>query len=385
MKIIAWYLPQFHETPENNEWWGNGFTEWTNVKKGKQLYSDQYQPRVPQNQNYYDLLNPATAKWQVNLAKQYGIYGFCMYHYWFDGKLLLNKPVENYLQDASLNLPFCLCWANDKWTNCWKSDDPTILIDQNYGKEEMWQKHFDYFLPFFQDPRYIRNDGKPMLGIYCPEGIPCLDAMIAYWQEAAQKAGLPGISLFYQGLLWNDNANKKDDSFDFEVIMEPAQEMKAIRQQRKKGAYQLKRMIPLWAYRVFEKPLFYLSEYVLRHWNQQTPSYLYEEVWQRTVSLQPNSMKQIPGAFSDWDNTCRKGQRGTYLSGANPEVFKKYFKQLVSKTKEIYHKDMIFFFAWNEWAESGYLEPDEKYGSAYLQAIHDVLVELEELPHDSSF
>lgn len=151
MKVIAFYLPQFHEIPENNEWWGKGFTEWVNVKKAKPLYRGQNQPRVPLQRNYYNLEDVSVQEWQVELAKKYGVYGFCMYHYWFNGHLLLEKPVEQYLKNNKLDLPFCLCWANENWTNVWAAGGNKILISQTYGDKNEWKKHFDYFLPFFKD------------------------------------------------------------------------------------------------------------------------------------------------------------------------------------------------------------------------------------------
>lgn len=380
MKVIAWYLPQFHETPENNEWWGEGFTEWTNVKKGVQLYPDQYQPRVPLNNNYYNLLDKKVLEWQVELAKKHGIYGFCMYHYWFDGKLLLEKPIELYLENKDLDLPFCLCWTNDKWTNTWKSDDPKILIDQTYGDKEMWKKHFDYFLPFFKDSRYITKDGKPMLGIYVPQVIPCLKEMIDFWQEEAKRHGFQGLCLFYENLLWNHTKEDLSPFFDYEVAMEPAEQMAVVRRERNGKLFKIKSLIPGWVFKVFEKIMFYLMEHVSRKLDEQAPSFSYEDIWKRVVEKSPKNEKEIPGAFSDWDNTVRKGKRGTYLSTPDPEIFKKYFRELVKKAKSEYKKDMIFFFAWNEWAESGYLEPDEQFGYSYLENIRDVLVELDEFP-----
>ena len=188
-------------------------------KKGVQLYPYLHQPRVPLNNNYYNLLDKKVLEWQVELAKKHGIYGFCMYHYWFDGKLLLEKPIELYLEKTSISL-FCFFsrWTNDKWTNTWKSDDPKILIDQTYGDKEMWKKHFDYFLPFFKDSRYITKDGKPMLGIYVPQVIPCLKEMIDFWQEEAKRHGFPGLCLFYENLLWNHTKEDLSPFFDYEVV-----------------------------------------------------------------------------------------------------------------------------------------------------------------------
>lgn len=187
MKIIAYYLPQFHDIPENDEMWGKGFTEWVNVKQAKPLFEGHNQPRIPKGGNYYNLLSNDIKKWQISLAKTYGIYGFCMYHYWFGGKLLLEKPVEQYLEDKSLDFPFCICWANENWTNAWKSDNNKVLIEQHYGGKEEWKAHFEYLSPFFQDKRYIKVDGKPLFLLYRPELISTLNEMLDYWQELAYK------------------------------------------------------------------------------------------------------------------------------------------------------------------------------------------------------
>lgn len=379
MKILAWYLPQFHETPENNEWWGEGFTEWTNVKKAVQLYPDQYQPRIPLNNNYYNLLNKDTIQWQANIAKKYGIYGFCFYHYWFTGKHLLEKPIKILLDNTDIHMPFCICWTNEKWTNIWKDGTPTILMDQNYGDKELWEKHFTYFLPFFKDSRYIKENNKPLLGIYEPKEIPCLKPMIEYWQERARQEGFSGLTMFYKSGDTNADMQHKE-LFTYDVFQQPSNALSYSLQEQHKGVWQIRKKMPKWVFRVFAKPLFYVRERFLDKWGSERQGYLYEEIWKQVVSNNPTCPTTIPVAFSDWDNTSRKGKRGTYLSNPNPEIFKKYFEKLVIKAKRVYKKDWMFFFAWNEWAESGYLEPDEKFGYRYLESIREVLIKLNEFP-----
>ena len=144
MKIIAFYLPQFHEFRENDEWWGKGFTEWTNVKSAKPLYKGHNQPKVPYGEKYYNLLDTETLRWQSKLAKEYGVYGFCYYHYWFDGKMLMNRPMELLLENTDITQKFCICWANEKWTKAWAKKERTVLIDQTYGNEKDWKEHFEY-------------------------------------------------------------------------------------------------------------------------------------------------------------------------------------------------------------------------------------------------
>ena len=163
MKLISLYLPQFHEIPENNDAWGNGFTEWTNVRKSRPLYFGHRQPRVPLGENYYNLLDVKVMERQSTLAQRAGIYGFCFYHYWFNGRMVLEKPVNNWLLDKKIRTHFCFCWANEPWTKTWHGagGNMEILIPQTYGGEEEWEQHYRYFLPFFKDERYIKEDGKP--------------------------------------------------------------------------------------------------------------------------------------------------------------------------------------------------------------------------------
>lgn len=192
-KVIPFYLPQFHTIPENDEWWGKGFTEWTNVKSAKAYRKDQSQPRIPLNNNYYDLSKIETLKWQANLARKYGIYGFCFYHYWFNGKLLLEKPSQNLLANKDIELRFCFSWANEPWARTWDGKNREVLMPQEYGGENEWKKHFEYLLPFFKDNRYIRVNGKPMFLIYKSASIAKCEDMMLYWQKLAKDAGLTGI------------------------------------------------------------------------------------------------------------------------------------------------------------------------------------------------
>ena len=172
MKIIAFYLPQFHRVPENDKWWGEGFTEWTNTSRAKPLFVGHRQPRIPQNENYYDLLNPEVQEWQANLARKFGIFGFCYYHYWFNGKRLLEKPLETVLSTGKPDFPFCLSWANEPWTKTWEGNDKEVLMAQTYGDEADWLEHINYLLKCFKDDRYIKVDGCPQFLIYRPGSIP---------------------------------------------------------------------------------------------------------------------------------------------------------------------------------------------------------------------
>lgn len=383
MKVIAFYLPQFHEIPENNEWWGDGFTEWENVKKAVKYDADQYQPRVPLNKNYYDLSDIEVMKWQADLAKKYGIYGFCMYHYWFNGHKLLEKPVENYLKHEEIDLPFCLCWANENWTNHWVAGTkPKVLIEQKYGDEEDWRAHFDYMLPFFLDKRYIKENKKPLLVIYRPELITKLDEMLEQWDIWAKENGLEGICYAYQRAdhtIFN-HTNGRDRKFDFQIEYQPASSN--IWQRSKSKEMTVK--IVFAVLRLLGKILHTQKFTTIAIAPHKVQKRNYDKDWQCIINHMPVSEKCVPGAFVDWDNTPRMQKRGYFYEGAAPEKFAYYFDKLIKKTKETYKKNMIFIFAWNEWAEGGYLEPDEQNKFGYLEAVYQSLKKNDELPNQGN-
>lgn len=374
MKIITFYLPQFHCIPENDEWWGKGFTEWVNMKKAKPLYDGHYQPRVPLNKNYYDLSDPETMRWQVDLAKKYGVYGWCLYHYWFNGKLLLEKPVEQLLKDKTLDIHFCLSWANEPWTNGWVAEKAKVLIAQRYGREKEWKEHFDYLLPFFRDERYIKIEGKPLLVLYKTDIIPDMNEMLDYYQNLAKNAGLPGISFAYQALYQNQLVMPDDSRFDFNIHYEPPYAVRNLTHQRHSTLRKIKRKIECFLNMHTNINIERVSlDTGLKFFD-------YDQVWETILKRKPISEKCVPGAYVDWDNTPRRPTRGSIHRGASPEKFEKYLSEQIRRAKDVFHKDMIFLFAWNEWAEGGYIEPDEKFRYGYLEAIKKALEENDELP-----
>jgi hypothetical protein len=368
MKIIAFYLPQYHQIPENDDWWGEGFTEWTTLKKAEVLFKGQNQPRIPLHDNYYDLTEKESIRWQIDIAKENNIFGFCIYHYWFKGKLLLEKPIEILLNDTSLDIPFCLCWANENWTRAWESKSNEILISQKYGDKNDWENHFNYFLRFFKDKRYIKEDGKPLLVIYRPQIITHLDEMLEYWNELAKKNNFPGIKYAYQAV----QTSLKSDKFSYNIEYQPNYTRYFIN----KDKYKLLKKIKYFLVK-------FLNKLNINIENLRPPGLVfesYDQFWEMILAKKVTSETSIPGAFIDWDNTPRRGQKGIVMQGASPDKFKKYFKRLVIKTRNEYKKDKIFIFSWNEWTEGGYLEPDTKFGYKYLNAIKSVLEDLKEVP-----
>lgn len=374
IKVIPVYLPQFHETPENNAWWGEGFTEWVNVKNAKPFFEGHYQPRVPLDGNYYDLSDVETLKWQCKTAREYGIYGFCMYHYWFNGHLLLEKPMEMLLAHPEIDIHYCISWANHDWTDAWKAKDraPKVLISHNFDDEKDWVAHFNYMLPFFKDPRYMREGGKPLMVIYIPNLIRKLNKMLDLWAQMAQDAGLGGLTYIYQSASSSFDKSWDRSRFAYGVEMNPGYANLFFGGKRNKGLFPA-----LMKYSREIKRLLHLRKSLLPQRNAKKLCRVdYDETWKKILRLRPaGDANMIPCAFTDWDNTPRHQINGYMYEGASPEKFGQYFRQLIRNTELYYQTDMVFVFAWNEWAEGGYLEPDEAYGYGYLQAIKDSLQE----------
>ncbi|MDY0210637.1 MAG: glycoside hydrolase family 99-like domain-containing protein [Acholeplasma sp.] len=372
MKIIAFYLPQFHRIQENDTWWGEGFTEWVNVKKATPLFKNHKQPRIPLNENYYDLSEPAVMDWQISLANKYGIYGFCFYHYWFNGHLLLQKPVEDFLNDKTKNIHFCLSWANEHWTNAWVSSESKVLMHQTYGDKESWVKHFNYLFDFFQDERYIKEDNRPIFIIYRPELIDSLEEMLNTWQELAIQNGFDGIKFVYQHISYHLYNKKKEELFDYSIEYQPTYAQVLHR----RGSYEKLRMFKRKISLLLEKK-FGID---VRHYGNKLTHFDYDVIWNYILNATPSSSKSIPGAFVNWDNTPRRNQRGIVYDGFSIDKFQHYLSKQIKNTKEKYKTDKLFIFAWNEWAEGGYLEPDNEYDYGVLEAIRSALIENDEFP-----
>ena len=356
MKYIAFYLPQYHEIPENNKWWGKGFTEWTNVKKAKKVFPGHYQPREPLNDNYYNLMEENTMKEQMEMAKKYGVYGFCFYHYWFNGKKLLEKPIEKMLEDETMDFPFCLSWANEPWTRTWNGDlgAKEILMPQKYGGKEEWKEHFDYLLRFFKNKNYIMKDGKPILIIYRLQNIPRYKEMFKYWEELAILKGLKGIYFAQMNTVFGylKDATYVDAVIDFE----PHRILDIIKKENVK--WDKKRKIKL----KIRNKCHFLDKFLLNRID-------YNDLSDEMVKASKVVCKdRYYGAFTGFDSTPRKQERATIIEGNTPKAFEKYLEiQTKRSIKE--NREFIFINAWNEWGEGAYLEPDKRYGYAFLNVI----------------
>ncbi|MCM1218381.1 MAG: glycoside hydrolase family 99-like domain-containing protein [Lachnospiraceae bacterium] len=363
MKIIAFYLPQFHRTPENDEWWGEGFTEWENMKSAKPLFEGHYQPRVPLGNKYYNLLDVKNIEWQTQIAKEYGIYGFCCYHYWFGGKMLLEKPMELYLQNRRCDLPFCFSWANETWTNAWATENESnrkILIKQEYGDKDEWEEHFQYLLPFFKDERYIKEGNKPLFVIYRPQYIPKLNERLSYYNKRAVEEGFDGLVFASQHVSFLAEKDADRSMFKYQIEYQPGFAFYDMDSWMQKRMSIWKQNAQIWA----RDHLKYFSS--IKRAKLQIISY--DDVW-RTILKRKAKPNHIPGAFVNWDNTPRYKEKGKVLVGSTPEKFQGYMERQLRRAIDEYKSEYLFIFAWNEWSEGGYLEPDEKYKYEYLEAI----------------
>lgn len=368
LKIITFYLPQFHSIKENDKWWGKGFTEWTNVKKAVPLYPGHDQPHIPLNDNYYNLLDDDTKIWQANLAKKYGVYGFCYYHYWFKGKKLLEKPAEQMLKNKSIDLPFCFCWANENWSRNWDGGNREIIVEQDYGEKTDWEEHFQYLLTFFKDSRYITVNGKPLLVIYKPDLINSIYEMVSYFKKRIVEEGFPGICLAFQFPTYYMDVFYRDDIFDYMIEFEPVfSRNNIVRHSSKK----IEIVRKFFGEKMITK--YRNSKNQLKHTfakPHHLSMFFYDEAWEKILNQKWNN-KLLPGTFVDWDNTPRN-KHGVVYSGFTIEKFEDNIKKLVKRAYQE-NKPMLFINAWNEWGEGAYLEPDERYGYRKLEAIRSAL------------
>lgn len=353
IRAIAFVLPQFHPIPENDAWWGKGFTEWTNVTKAKPLYEGHYQPQLPTDLGFYDLRLPEARKAQAELAKAYGIHGFCYYHYWFNGKRLLEQPIDGMLKQKDLEMPFMVCWANENWTRRWDGKDDDILMKQDYNIEDD-KAHMRWLCKHvFADNRYIKVDGKPVFMIYRYNLLPDVLNTAESWREIATKEfGFKGLYLCFAES-FGEQTNPNKIQFDATVEFSAHAIMKV------KKKYPLKERV-LDALGVKKIPDVDLRDYKLgvkKILSKKIPDYKYYR------SVTPN-----------WDNSPRKGNQAIIGVGSTPEIYYQWFKGVL-KAFRPYSKEENFVFinAMNEWAEGNHLEPCIKYGTAYLEATKKAL------------
>jgi glycosyltransferase involved in cell wall biosynthesis len=343
-RVIAFYLPQFHTIPENDEWWGEGFTEWANVRSAQPWLAGHYQPHVPGELGYYDLRDPEVQRRQVELARLYGIYGFCFYFYWFAGKRLLETPLRNYLRDPSLDLPFMLCWANENWSRRWDGRDDDVLIAQDHSTEDDLA-FIEHVAGYLRDPRYIRVGGKPVLVVYRPTLLPDPKATVASWRTWCRDKGVGEIYLACTQSF--ESVDPRDYDFDAAIEFPP----------NNSGIPDVTRLVrpdPGFGGRICDwSPLIERSERYAK------PTYRLHR-----------------GVCPSWDNTPRRGAKGTVLVNSTPGRFARWATNAIRDTGDRFESPderLVFVNAWNEWAEGTHLEPDLVYGYAWLESIRVAL------------
>jgi len=379
-RVLAFYLPQFHPIPENDRWWGPGFTEWTNVVKARPLFKGHYQPRLPGDLGFYDLRVPEVREAQAELARGAGIEGFVYYHYWFGGgKRLLERPFNEVVASGRPDLPFCVCWANQTWSGIWHGAPNRILIEQTYPGDADNECHFMALLDAFRDERYIRVDGRPVFVIYRPGDVPNRQRFLDKWRELAVKNGLPGLYFVAHLLPDEGNWDYRRQGFDGAVV---ANNLKA----HMCGAKEIFRRrlierstVALSVRGRVEPYIAYLRDRVTRRVTQLSGGFTnivrYEDALLFFMDGDERDSDLYPCVIPDWDNTARAGFRGVVLDGSTPELFSIQLRRAISRVapRPSEHR-IVFLKSWNEWAEGNYLEPDVKFGREYLRVVREAVV-----------
>ena len=349
-RLIAFYLPQFHPIPENDTWWGPGFTEWTNVRKARPLFPGHIQPRLPGELGYYDLRDPTVRAAQAQLASNHGIEGFCYWHYWFGGRRLLEQPFNAVLESGEPCLPFCLGWANESWTGVWHGSPKKVLMAQTYPGRDDDQRHFEFLERAFHDPRYIRMDGKPVLVIYKPLNMPDAHGRFDLWRRLAEASGLAGLHLV--GFNMDEFSDAASLGLDASLIYRLGGTLAAPRWRRwERAVWGLRRRSSLGSLRRLP-----YERAVARHLPDTGSA----------------GTLQYPCVVPNFDNSPRSGRRALVLTYATPERFAGHLRAAIGHVQERPWQDrLVFLKSWNEWAEGNYVEPDAEFGRAYLEVIRE--------------
>lgn len=370
-RVIAFYLPQFHPTPENDLWWGKGFTEWTNVAKAKPSFKGHVQPKIPTDLGFYDLRLPEAREAQAEMAKEYGVEGFCYWHYWFgNGKRLLDRPFKEVLESGKPDFPFCLGWANHSWSNkTWQKNQAfqsdTMFVEQTYGDIEDYTKHFYTVLKAFKDPRYITVDGKPLFFIFDPQSIPDLEEFVTLWRKLAVENGLKGV--FFVGKVASVGKFDQGIAHDYLTDAKKNYDASLNRGIDAVNSVNLRRAEML-AVGKYSKMLDRLVNKVFP--GAKIEKYDYKKIIENLFTEEDQLENIYPTIIPRWDKTPRVGKRSYVYTDSTPELFEKSVRQAVEmiKNKQPEHK-IIFLQAWNEWGEGNFMEPDMEFGRGYLEAL----------------
>ena len=377
VRAIALYLPQFHPTEINDKYWGKGFTEWTNVAKARPLYKGHYQPRIPADLGFYDLRLQETQVQQAELARAYGIEGFCYWHYWFGkGKMILEKPLERVVQSGLPDYPFCVGWANHTWSNkTWEKtkalQTTTVFLKQEYLGEEDYREHFMYLLPMFRDKRYMKVDDKPIFMVFNPYEIPDNELLIDTWQKLARDSGLKGIHFIAR-------SETASNSADREVIISQKEQKERFNQCLSWG-YDAIYSVPVQRIKIMDThPVKLLAEKALNklHVHPMLEKHDYKNIIPYLFDDWDYKDNVYPMVIPHWDNTPRQGRRGYVYTNESPEMFGKTVQMSLEYLKnKPDDRKILFVHSWNEWGEGAYLEPDLKYGLQYLEQLKKYITE----------
>jgi lipopolysaccharide biosynthesis protein len=353
VRALAFYLPQFHPIPENDEWWGEGFTEWRNVVRGRPLFRGHDQPHLPADLGFYDLRVAETREAQAALAQQYGIYGFVYHHYWFGGRQLLDRPFREVLQSGTPNLPFALSWANEPWTRAWDGRTGEVLIPQRYSPEDD-REHIRHLIPVFADPRYVRVEGRPLFVVYAASHLPDPRRTTDIWRQEAERAGIGDLYLCRWE--WDGGGDPTALGFDAAIDFQPNFESLGRALRRSPPERAIRRL--------------HLTNQAYR-WHRV---FDYRTVIGRMQTRPAVDYKRYPTVTPGWDNTARRARQGIVLRGSTPLEYEHWLRHTLEHFDPFGPgEDFLFLNAWNEWAEGNHLEPCQRWGHAYLEATRRVL------------
>jgi lipopolysaccharide biosynthesis protein len=343
-RLVAFYLPQFHPIPENDAWWGEGFTEWTNVAKAKPLFDGHYQPHIPADLGFYDLRLPETRLAQAELAREYGISAFCYYHYWFNGSRLLNRPFDEVLASGEPDFPFALCWANEPWSRRWNGRPDDVLQAQAYSRKDDLA-HIRWLLPALADPRALTIEDRPVFVVYQARDLPDPARTVETWRREVTRAGVPDPYLLTVETGWDEGWDATEVGFDAKIMFRP--QFTTLRE-----ASRLR---------------------VPAHPDLEVRSY--EAAWPLLARPEDVPYPTFETVCPQWDNSARTGGQGVVLHDSTPEAYEQWLHDVLARTMERPPEQrLVFVNAWNEWGEGCHLEPDRRWGLAYLEATRRALM-----------
>lgn len=369
IRPIAIYLPQFYPIPENDKCWGTGFTEWTNVTKAQPSFRGHYQPHLPADLGFYDLRVPEVREEQAELARKYGIHGFCYYHYWFNGHRVLERPFEEVFESGKPDFPFMLCWANEQWARVWDGGDMTVMCDQSYSMEDHIN-HINYLINVFKDPRYIRINGKPVFAVYRSTNISNMKEVIQLWRNECKKQGIEIYLCRFES--YSEGGKEYlDEGFDASIRFEPL----STRLKKFQHYWLLKKMknkLRLWYIR------YRLASKVNKKKFYNRNKIDYKTYVDYIKTLKPDDYKIFPGVTPSWDNSSRRKNNFFMFTDSTPQIFQDWVEFELKNFKPFSTEENLFFInAWNEWAEGTHLEPCQKWGHQYLEALKKAVANIE--------